>query len=210
LFGGRTISGVTNAIYRAPTTNPLSWTITGSTLPAARCGGHLALINNSFYLLGGADTQLSATNTIYQAPLTTPTTFSLVGTLPVSCYWGQFFTYGNFGFIIAPIDDINQEPLTTILRCNVATPTTWTNFSNIRGQAIQSQLAIIYDRIFLFGGNGSTLIFTHDQILKYSIAPNSLSQIYGNITRTQYQNTVNQLDLIKVIGFPFWRTDYQE
>lgn len=208
LFGGCTNTGAVNNIFTTHISNPLIWSDTGSTLPGPLYGSHLAVINNSFYLFGGSSDGVTALNVIYKATLAAPTIFSNVGTLPISAFFGQFFTYGNFGYMIVPAGVNNIEPFTLLMRCDLSDPLTWELFNNIDGNAIQSQVAIIYDRIFMFGGNGSSLIFTHDLQLKFPFTPNSFSQIYANITRTQYQSASNPVDVIKVIGFPYWKTDY--
>jgi len=208
LFGGCTNNGTTDLILRAPTTNPLTWVNTGDTLPSRRQGSHLGLVDGYFYLFGGSADGVLATNTIFRSSLLTPTVFSIVGTLPESPFFGQFFTYGQYGYLITPVGTNSIEPYTVLMRCLLNNPVSWETFSNIDGLATQSQVAIIYDRIFVFGGNSSSLIFTHNLQLKYSIESDSLSQIYGRKTRTQYQSTINQLDLNKVISFPFWKTDY--
>lgn len=212
LFGGYTGTVGTGAIFRAAVDDPLIWSDTGDTLPNSIYGSQIGLIDGYFYLFGGTADGYSPLDSIYSSSLSDPTDFSLVGTLPLGIFYGQFYTLGSDGYIITPGAYLsgpnNVSPVSLLLKCNLSDPTDWEDWSNIDGIASQSQVAIIYDRVFLFGGNGSSLIYTTDLRLKYPITENSISQIYGNITRTQYQATVDPLDLIKVIGFPYWKTDY--
>jgi hypothetical protein len=97
---------------------------------------------------------------------------------------------------------------TRILRCNLSTPTQWVDtLHTIPGEITQSQVGIIGDRIFLFGGVGSSLIFVADAKIKFNIYSPTVTN-YGNTTRTLFNNTENRLELFKVLGFPYWKTDY--
>lgn len=212
LFGGRSTDLAKSYIWRASTSDPLTWTDTGYSLPKSLYGSQIALIDGYFYLLGGlVEEDSPPTANIYKADATNPTFFFLDGVLPFAACYGQFFTIGDKGYLITPEAYIGTQPyLTRILRCNLSAPANWIDtLHTTSGDITQSQVAIIYDRIFLFGGNGNSRIFVSDQVLKYSTIAGSPAQIYGNITRTQYQSTVDPLDLIKVIGFPYWKTDYK-
>lgn len=212
LFGGQNSLSATNTIYRASVNNPLTWINTGDVLPDNLYGSQLGLIDGYFYLFGGINSSDISTNRIYKASLSTPTSFTWGGwALPYNASLGQFFTIGNDGYLITAASvTISQPYLTRIFKCSLNDPTTWIDtLQTIPADISESQVAIIYDRIFLFGGNGSSLILASNQKLKYSITTGSPSQIYGDVTRTQYQATLDPLDLIKVINFPFWKTNYQ-
>jgi hypothetical protein len=206
LFGGNGRLSVSNSIFTAPISNPLAWTDTGSKLVDPLYGSNLAVMNNNVYLFGGCITQEEATGNIYSAPLANPTTWSLVGALPYPISFGQFCTIGPEGYLFTTA--VSNETETLILQCETSDPTAWIDtLDTIPGVVSQSQLAIIYDRIWLFGGNGSSIIFSNNSILKYNLnSPVVVS--YGNITRTQYDATANPTDLFEVIGFAYWKTDY--
>lgn len=212
LFGGRNTLSTTNIIYRASVTDPLTWINTGDVLPDNLYGSQLGLIDGYFYLFGGLNGVEIPTNRIYRASLSTPTSFSWGGwALPYSAGYGQFFTIGNDGYLITAAVVTGSQPyLTRIFKCSLSDPTTWIDtLYTLPADISDSQVAIIYDRIFLFGGNGSSLILASNQTLKYPITVDAPSQIYGDITRTQYQATLDPLDLMKVICIHSWKTNYQ-
>lgn len=211
LFGGYEITHATASILRAPTSNPLAWQDTGNTLPIPLYNSHLAIIDTNVYLFGGQDFDGYAINSIFTAPLTNPTTWSTsFYTLPLEACSGQFFTVGDKGYLISATAaaNYNEKYQTKILQCNLNTPLQWGDSGKtVPGNVTSSHLAVIYDRAFLFGGNGNSAIFANNYMLKYSfINPSVIA--YGNVTRTQYNNTPNKLDLFKVLGFAPWKTDY--
>lgn len=211
LFGGYEITHATAAILRASASNPLSWQDTGSTLPVPLYNSQLAIIDNNVCLFGGQNFDGYAANNIFTASLNDPTTWSTsLYVLPFETCCGQFFTVGDKGYLIAPTNtaNYNEKYQTKILQCNLNTPFQWGDSGKtIPGNVSSSHLAVIYDRAFLFGGNGNSAIFANNYMLKYSFTNPSVIA-YGNVTRTQYNNTPNKLDLFKVLGFPPWKTDY--
>ena len=208
LFGGYSLSGASSVIFRASASDPLTWEDTGATLPESVHSSHLGIINDQVYLFGGKNSSNENTATILTAPLSDPTNWQPLGNLPNATSNGQFFTIGNKGYLIAPGFSTPQSYNTPILSCDLTHPTQWINTSkSIPGSVSESQLAIIYDRVFLFGGNGMSVIFSSKSLLKYDVYdPEVIS--YGEITRVKYPNTFNDLDLFKVLGFPNWKTDY--
>lgn len=210
LFGGQGANLATNVIFKASVADPLTWIDTGATLPSKVYGSHLGLLNNRFYLFGGLTFDNSPSNAIYSAATSTPTVWSLDGGLPFPISYGQLATIGDqaYLFVTEAAHPTDHVFLTRILRCDRATPTSWVDtLQSIPGDITQSQLAIIYDRIFLFGGNGSSIIFACNQILKYHPI-NPAAVAYGSVTRTQYNATASPFDLFKVLGFPYWKTKY--
>lgn len=206
LFGGSEVNNPSNVILSAPIANPLAWTDTGARLPVPLYGSQLAIVDGYAYLLGGQLTPSSATSIIYSASLVAPTVWNNVGNLPYPAYFGQFCTIGQQGFLFTQASAPTSG--TRIFRCQLSNPTLWVDtLSTIPGTAHQSQLAIIYDRIWLFGGNGSSIIFANNSILKYKLDSAAVVN-YGSITRTQFNSTPNPLNLFEVIGFPYWKTDY--
>jgi N-acetylneuraminic acid mutarotase len=206
LFGGYDGYGPSKAILSAPTSSPLSWSDTGQTLPDPLYGSQLAIVDGYAILFGGLTTNNTTTKNIYSAPINTPTTWSFTSFLPFPCFYGQFATVGNQGFLFTPTDGYVSP--TRILRCQLSNPFSWIDTkTSIPGEVSQSQLAIIYDRLFLFGGNGSTIVFANNSLLKYKL-DDVIAVSYGSVTRTQVNATPNKLDLFVVLGFPPWKTDY--
>lgn len=207
LFGGSEINNASKVIFKASVTDPLTWVDTGARLPDALFGSQLAIINGFMYLFGGLFFPDTPTNKIYVASIYNPLSWGTsFYTLPYASCYSQFFTIGTEGYLIGPTNSGKSE--TAILRCHLNDPQKWADSNRtIPGVVSQSQLAIIYDRVWLFGGNGSSIIFANNSQLKYKLGSAAVVN-YGLITRTLYKNTPNKLDLFKVIGFPPWKTDY--
>lgn len=206
LFGGHDEENATDAIVKSHSSNPLSWSNTGQKIPDKLYASQLAILDGYVCLFGGMLPNNDSTAKIYLAPLNNPTSWLFSGLLPYPAAYGQFVAVGTKGYLITPTKSSTSN--TNILQCDVHTPTLWVDTkSTLPGNASQSHLAIINDRLFLFGGNGSTIIFANNQILKFPLySPDTLS--YGFVTRTEYNATLNPLDLFMVIGFPNWKTDY--
>lgn len=207
LYGGFEINYASEVIFKAPLTNPLAWVDTGASLPVKLYGSQLGIIDGYNYLFGGLFKADTPTSNIYRSSLTNPTSWSLVGVLPMASCYSQFFTIATKGYLIGPT--FPSGTLTRILSCNLFAPiTSWIDtYKSIPGQIEQSQIGIIDDRLFLFGGNGSSVIFVDNPTLKFKF-DNPTVVNYGSITRTQYDATVDPLDLFKLLGFPYWKTNY--
>jgi len=207
LFGGYEINNASNVIFKASVADPLTWVDTGARLPDPLYGSQLAIVNGYMYLFGGLFFPDTPTSKIYIASLSDPLTWGTsYYSLPYSTCYAQFFTIGTEGYLVGATT--SSQYFTPILRCHLNDPQKWVDsHRQIPGVVSQSQVAIIYDRIWLFGGNGSTVIFANNSQLKYKLGSAAVVN-YGTITRTLYKNTPNKLDLFKVIGFPPWKTDY--
>lgn len=208
LFGGYSIDGATDHIFTAPISDPLNWVDTGQYLPIPVYNSHLGIINNVVYLFGGQTSSGTPTTKILRADNSNPTNWVELGNLPNAVYSGHFFTIGNQGYLISAGSPTSTVFQTKIFRCDLSSPTQWIDTRKyVPGNVTESHLAIIYDRVFLFGGNGTSVIFACNSLLKYNILDPTVIA-YGDVTRTQYNNTFNKLDLFKVLGFQPWRTDY--
>ena len=216
LFGGCDNSSASNVILSATISNPLVWTDTGSTIPAPTYGSIFTQINGNWVMYGGLLSPDTPTNVIWSASISAPTAWSFDGYLPYATAFGQFFTMGNDGYMIGPMVEIPRPSLslaptgfTPILQCHLSSPTAFIDtLQVVRGVLSHSQLAIIYDRIWLFGGSGETAIFACNQELKYDYY-NPLVQTYGQITRVLLPMTDNLNEPYQVLGIPYWRTDYK-
>jgi N-acetylneuraminic acid mutarotase len=235
--GVQHFSHATARIFKASTDDPLTWTDTGANLPFAMYSSQVAVIDGYIYLFGGQTTPNTPMDNILRASTSDPLTWADYAFLPYALAGGQFFTVGNKGYLITPIaPGRNYVPIpgvdpplekviipgfgpaggsinintgaARILRCDLATPYGWIDtLQQVPGEISQSQLAIIYDRLFLFGGSGSSVIFANSYEIKYKFG--SVAAVtYGDITRVQYHSTPNKLDLFRVLGFPPWKTDY--
>ena len=161
-------------------------------------------------LFGGNTGLTTITNAIQSAPITNPTSWSFVGSLPYATSFSQFITVGNDGYIIGPM--VGQTPFTgftPIVQAHLNTPTTWFDTQKyVSGQISHSNIAMIYDRVWLFGGSGSTTIFACNQLYKYVYADNSNVQNYSQITRVIFPATDNLDDPYSALCYPYWRSDY--
>lgn len=212
LLGGKTANGATNAILRASTSTPLSWLDTGQTLPHKLFNSQVCVSEFDGYsdgyalLLGGQFDGYTTTNNIYYAPISNPISWSIGGNLPSKAAGGQFAQVAGKGYLFTPANV--GASFTRIFQCDLTKPFSWTDHKfTIPGQISQSQIAIITDRLFLFGGSGSSVIFADDQILKYLFTDERAGK-YGDITRTQVEATIDPLDLFRVLSMPPWKTNY--
>jgi N-acetylneuraminic acid mutarotase len=206
LYGGYEVNYASEVIFKASVTNPLAWVDTGASLPTKLYGSQLGIVDGYIYLFGGLLAADSPTSNIYRAARTSATSWSVVGAMPMASCYSQFFTVASKGYLIGPT--FPTATLTRILSCNLSTPLLWSDtLKTIPGQVAQSQIGIIGDRLFLFGGNGSSVIFADNSIVKYT-PTDPVAVSYGSITRTQYNATANPLDLFKLLGFPYWKTNY--
>jgi len=204
LYGGEHETNARDVIYRASVNTPWLWEDTGAFLPQPILGHQIAVHDGYVYLVGGLNFNKSKLNTIYRAPVSDPTNFTFFKTLPISTAFGQIAFVGNYVYYIG-----GYGTGSSVLRSNLdASPFLFENRGNlIPGTVTHSQLAIIYDRILLLGGNGSTIIWACGNILKYRLnEPQVVS--YGEITRPQFDMIPDTLDLFQLLGFPPWKTDY--
>ncbi|CAB4196903.1 hypothetical protein UFOVP1290_423 [uncultured Caudovirales phage] len=209
LFGGKTKYGTVSNIFRAATSDPLTWINTGSTLPVQLCESQVAIIDDMIYLFGGKTYDNTPTKLIYIAYVTDPLTWYEFSFLPEKVYGGQYFSIGDKGYLITPvaIDNLPRASSTRIFRCDLSSPGQWIDLGKfVPGEVSQSQFAIIYDIVYLFGGSGSTAIFACDYDVKYRFTSNDAIS-YGNITRTLYDSSPT-LDLFKVLSYAPWRAKY--
>jgi N-acetylneuraminic acid mutarotase len=213
LYGGEKKDFAVEYIFRASVDDPLTWTQMPETLPQKLYGSHLAILGNHIYLLGGLHSLDAPTANIYRAPISNPLSWSIVGTLPWPAAYGQFLRLGHRAYLFTPGNYSGSQPYQTrVLRCNVTDPLVWYDDNTfypgsfVPGSVAQSQFAIIYDRLFAFGGSGSSVIYASEQQLKYK--PDYFKATpYANNTRTQYQAS-SELDRFKTLGFPWWKTNY--
>jgi len=208
LFGGQGINTATNAIYRAPVSNPLSWIDTGATLPDKLYGSTLAIIGGHFVLLGGLFKEDQYVKNIYSAPISSPLIWTLQGFLPTTSAYGQYVTIGDKGYYYGPGDITDSNFFTRIYRCdNTSNPFEWVDTGKVLpGQMMQSKIAVIDDRLYLFGGNGNSIILACDQKLKF-LPKSNQAVSYGAVSRTAF-HAASYTDLQKTIGFPPWKTNY--
>ena len=209
LFGGHEIGASSTVILTASASDPTLWTVAGGSLPLPLYGSCLAQIDGYWMLFGGNITPDTPSAAIFSAPVTSPTTWSFDGYLPYQTSFSQFVTMGNDGYIIGPMN--GQTPFTgftPIIQCHLSDPSVWFDTNQyVRGQISHSNLAIIYDRIWLFGGSGETAIFACNQDLKYPFYVPTV-QAYGQITRVLFPGTDNLDNPYQALCFPYWKTDY--
>lgn len=208
LLGGQGLNHAISKIFRATVAAPTVWTDTGATLPDQMYGSNSAIINGYMYLFGGLFLPDSPTKNVYKASLSTPLSWAVDGYLPYAAAYGQFVTAGTHGYLFTSAAITDTQYFTRILRCDLVTPNLWVDvLTTLPGDLSQSQAAVIYDRIFLFGGNGNTIILACDQTLKY-LPTNTQAVAYGTTTRTNLHAVVNPLDKFKILCYPPWKANY--
>lgn len=207
LFGGRNGTLATNVILTAPITTPTVWHVSGS-LPTPLYGSTIYQANNKWFLLGGELNPDTPTKNIYSAALTSPFSWVFDGYAPYLTSYGSLFSVGGNLYYMGPSPGDAGTGFTTIIQASLNTPTIWQD----TGQTVpavlsHSQSAIIYDRLWFFGGSGLSAIFACEQQLKY--APDFPPAVaYGFATRTLFQETDNATDPFQALGTPAWKTDY--
>jgi hypothetical protein len=207
LFGGREINSASDVIFTAPISDPTNWSDTGARLPFKVYGSMFGQVNGNWMIFGGQLFPDTVTNVIMSASVSSPTVWTITGLLPWSTAHGQFINIGGDGYIFGPMNGA-YTGFTSILRANLlVSPNAWVDLQvQIPGAISHSQMALIYDRVWLFGGSGETAMFTCNQILKYNpFAPKAVN--YGAITRTTLQATSNLHDPYQALSIPYWLTD---
>lgn len=218
LFGGaQHFAHATSRIFKASAADPLSWADTGRDLPFPLYNSQVGLIDGYVYLFGGQKFTDVSVDNIFRASTFDPLTWVDYAYLPYASTSAQFFTIGNNGYLITCISPGRQAVPSNvtvnngearILRCSLSSPHGWVDtLETVPGELTASNLAVIYDRVFLYGGSGSSVIFATNYRISY-LFDNIDVVAYGDITRTQYYNTPNNLDLFRVICFAPWKTDY--
>lgn len=208
LFGGQTGNQSSNVILSANISNPLSWINTGSTLPSAVYGSSLAQVDGYWMLYGGQFSFNTPTSSIWRASISTPTNWSLDGYLPYATSFSQFITVGDDGYLIGPMVGSNFTGFTPIISCYLGTPNIFTDTGQVvPGNLSHSQIAMIADRIWLFGGSGESAIFACNQLLKYNYY-DTVIQAYSILTRSLFPMIDNFTNPFQALCFPWWKSDY--
>lgn len=207
LFGGREINNATNIIMTASASNPLEWTLSSSTLPAPVYGASFAQVNGNWMIMGGLNFTNTATSAIYTAPVTNPTHWIFDGYLPYATAFSSFVTIADRGYLIGSMVNTPTN-FTTILQSNLAYPTIFVDTNQvIFGVITNSNVAVLSDRIWLFGGSGLNSIFTCYQKIRYNFY-DPYVEAYGQITRVQFPLFDNLDNPYQALCFPYWKTDY--
>lgn len=153
LFGGKpgtANTSITGTIYRAPVSDPTSWSSTGKSLPDPLSSSQVAVIGDYVYLFGGQTLQSGqprGTNAIYRAPVSDPTTWTKTGKTLPSAPVGEpkVAVIGDYVYLFGGSNSV-------IYKASVSDPTTWTT----TGKSVAgSQLALIGDYVYMFGGGAS-------------------------------------------------------
>lgn len=208
LFGGKSGNAATDSILKASTSTPTVWSDTGSTLLQKVYGSQLAIVDGYAYMYGGLIGPSNPIDSIVAAPIDNPTFWFSAGNMTYKSYNSQIAVVADTIYLFGPtIKNNAPTSQTRIMVAEKANPVAMIDsLKVIPGEASCSQLGIIYDRLFLFGGNGSTVIFAADNILKYKI-DDPVAVTYGEVTRTEVEATP-EIDRFTVLGMPPWKTDY--
>ena len=166
LFGGRTSStGVTNAIYRASTAAPASWTSVGS-LPGPVHSGQLYSDGAYIYLFGGRSGETAGDgtflNTIYRASVSNPLSWSNTGyTLPSKLAYSQLVVPGD-GFIYLLGGSASYQTYNNVIyRAPISNPLSWANTGATLPVTLGTSQAYVYGGyMYLFGGRTANNVYT--------------------------------------------------
>ncbi|HEU4913899.1 MAG TPA: DUF2341 domain-containing protein [Candidatus Saccharimonadales bacterium] len=153
MYGGYQGGNAVNMIYRAPVSDPTTWTNTGKTLPATLSHSQVAVIGDYVYLFGGLRSG-AGVNNIYRAPVSDPSAMVDTGkTIPAGLAASQLAVVGNDLYLIGGYTTV---PVNVIYKSTVADPLTWTNTGKtLPAVNSHSQLAVLGDKMYLFGGYGT-------------------------------------------------------
>jgi hypothetical protein len=209
LFGGKEINDASNVIFTASVSNPFFWTDTGARLPIGVYSATFGQVQGNWMIFGGLLFPDTPTNTIFSASVASPLAWAISGALPYPCASGQFINIGGDGYMFTPVSGGNTT-YTNILQSNLyVNPNLWFDTQQIiPGVISHAQMAVIYDRIWIFGGSGSTAMFACNQNIKYSfITPKVVN--YGTISRTTLQMVDNLNNPYAALSIPWWLTDYK-
>lgn len=209
LFGGYETNHATSSILRASVTDPLTWLEVGS-ISTALYNSHIAIIGDNIYLFGGQSFSDNPTDTIYIASVNDPLNWSLHSYLPYKTSFGNFFTIGDSGYLIAPMAKPNSQraSFTNILKCNLSSPGQWSVLDDtVPGDLSAANFAIVYDRLWLYGGNGQSAIFACQQENAFVFQdPEVIS--YSLITRELLTSIDSKANPFQILCFPVWKTSY--
>lgn len=210
LFGGKLSSGFpSKKVYRSSLNTVFGW-IGSLDLPEPIHSTSYLIdeLNNRIYLFGGESTN-SWSNKIYSTTLNLFFDLTIVGTLPYNIAYSNSFIIGNTAYIYTHVSvGNNQLPFCRILKCpkNQLSSGWVESESYIENNALRSNLAILDDRIYLFGGFNSTNIQTCDQKIYYYYDDLNIA-VYDQITtQVLKQISYNQIQL--KLGFNNWSTNY--
>lgn len=200
-------------IFQSTLSDPTIWINTVYTLPEPLYGSQATILDNGFYLFGGNDINNEQSETIYYSD-TDSISFTNVGDLPYKVSNGQLCAVGNDLFYYTPTSTIpdgygdGYTSQTRILYASKDDLLTWSDTEmTLPGEVSLSQIAIVYDRLFLYGGSGSTVILTSSPKYKFSFLDESVID-YGQMTRTDFQAETSISEQYRVLGFPPWKTNY--
>lgn len=203
LFGGETgYFAPTNSILRASITSPKIWTNIGYYLPDKVAGSQVCVLDGYVYLIGGIDSNKNAINKIYKASKSNLTSWSISNTLPIFVAFGQIVVIGDEIYYLGGYGSGGSVLKGTWSNSGI----NFTNLGNkIPGTSVGSQAAIIYDKVYLFGGNGNTSIYCCGNYIKYSFTDPQI-QSYGLNKYNFKLNSYNSL--FQLLGFAPWKVDY--
>jgi len=157
LFGGFGSS----AIFSADVSDPTTWTNTGKTLPSALGYSQLATVGSKLYLFGGINSRA-----IFSADVSDPTTWTNTGKmLPELLGYSQVAVIGSNVYLFGGNNSTGGATAShrnTIYSATTSDPTTWADTGRTLpvGLAL-SQVGVIGDTVYLFGGALSTGGYTN-------------------------------------------------
>ena len=210
LFGGFENTKPISNILRANINSPLLWEDTNKFLPKPLYNSTLFISSNSVFLCGGQDINSNIISDVFSAKLEDPMCWNYFGNLPSATASAQCFTIGDKIYLMqGKVNSNDFQNKTKIYSTNFDKPgKKWRILnSKINHNVLDSHIAIIYDRIFIFGGNGTLNISVSAYKAKFNI--NSQEAIsYYEVTRKKYSHCKCVAELFITIGFSPWKTHF--
>jgi len=189
-FGGFVNSTISNAIYRAPTSDVLNgWEVVVTTLPYPVASGMAILLDDFFYVFGGLTSytdnpstgipSVSATSKIIRCHVSSPTQWEVMDqSLPAEIYSGSITRVNDYVYIFGG-RNTPGDAFADILRAPYLSVTSWENtYATLPFPVCDGPMVITDDSIFLFGGYSSEL------------APNVVGKMYQNVIMAKKDDPV--------------------
>lgn len=131
MLGGQTnpvaSTGTANIYTSTLSSDPLNFTLSGNTLPAARWGGHLFRTGTDLYYVGGFDSGGTGQRTIYHSTTSAPTVWTDTLALLPS---GEGRGAGAFGIVGSKAYIWGGYQKSSIVSANISSMTSWSTESN--------------------------------------------------------------------------------
>lgn len=188
LFGGYNVNPL-DKIYKADIADITSWTNVG-TLPIAIAGGVVGVVEDKLHIFGGYNT--FALDSVLTADLTDLTTF-VQSSIGRAFKYPKFFRCGVEDYIICnETYNSSATSFANVYRVDVNAPEKLRLIAKVPSHVDNGPMAVIYDHVYLFGGNALDVIYRTNMMYKYNpISSDAYEYGFRTITRLSYEFDVN-------------------